>query len=322
MAKKPVAKAKVTKKKWWQKLKQHNPVKYPAWDHNTCIKDYTKVDPKKPYPVPYFTISANGWQLQKCQRLADLDTSFTAFQKTKQAGGWNDSVQKDCKNSAMMKTWVVKLVMSDTADDIKFSKWFWKGAIELNDRIGNGIISKFGRFIGKKLVGAGKLVKKLKVKVKKALKKTTNKINIQKTMLGKKLKTIGDKIKAGAKKIGAKIKAGAKKTGAAIKKAGAQIKAGAKATGAAIKNTAANVTAGLKVKVNAKPKVTVKVHTKKRRLQTVAPTMIYSPDGVNLANFVAGVTQPTALAGDGQSNPSKSWMMFAGLMTFVALLFN
>merc|ERR1711896_75334 len=89
----------------------------------------------------------------------------------------------------------------------------------------------------------------------------------------------------------------------------------------------------LKAKVGAKAKVkaSLKVKAKKqRRLQTTTPaastepSMNVSSNGVNLADaqFQANVPQPTALAGDGQSSPSKSWMMFAGMMTLVALLFN
>merc|ERR1711966_485303 len=88
----------------------------------------------------------------------------------------------------------------------------------------------------------------------------------------------------------------------------------------------------LKVKVGAKPKakVSLKVKAKKqRRLQTAAPaattpSMSVGTNGVDLNNakFAANVPQPTAMQGDGQTSPAKSWMMFTGMMMFVAVFFN
>merc|ERR1712097_102730 len=124
--------------------------------------------------------------------------------------------------------------------------------------------------------------------------------------MGLKLKVKGKKT---TKKTGLKLKLKGKKT---TKKAGLKLKIGAKKPKAK---------AGLKIKAK-----------KQRRLQTTAapaastaePTMNVSSNGVNLASpeFQANVPQPTGLAGDGQSSPSKSWMMFAGMMTLVALLLN
>merc|ERR1712139_225064 len=120
--------------------------------------------------------------------------------------------------------------------------------------------------------------------------------------LGKKMygmKKLALKIKAGMKKTGLKIKAG-------VKKAGLKIKAGAKKAGLKLKVKKA----APKLKVKAKAGLKLKVKAKKhRRMQAVST-------GVDLNNnkFAASVPQPTALAGDGQSSPAKSWMMFAGLM--------
>merc|ERR1712159_376634 len=102
----------------------------------------------------------------------------------------------------MMKSWTAKLVLSSVADDIKFSKWFWKGALELNMSVGRGLKSRFRKFLGNKLLGIKKAMKKVSVKVKAGLKKT------------------GLKIKAGLKKTGAKIKVGVKNAKAAVKKTG------------------------------------------------------------------------------------------------------
>merc|ERR1711988_21295 len=136
-------------------------------------------------------------------------------------------------------------------------------------------------------------------------------------------KKMGLKIKAGAKKMGLKIKAGAKKMAKGAKKMGLKIKAGAK-------KLAHKMKGGLKLKVHAKPKVHVKVHAKPkvhlkvkakahhRRMQAVASSDV----DLNNAKFAASVPQPTKLEGDGQSSPAKSWMMFAGLTMFVALLLN
>merc|ERR1712146_33602 len=156
------------------------------------------------------------------------------------------------------------------------------------------------KFLGKKILGI------------KAVKKMTKKLRV-KARGGFKLKVKGKKT---TKKAGLKLKVKGKKT---TKKAGLKLKVKGKV--------------GAKAKVSAKPKAKVtlkaKAGTKKRRLQNTAapasePTMNVSSNGVNLADpqFQANVPQPTALAGDGQSSPSKSWMMFAGMMTLVALLFN
>merc|ERR1711896_51562 len=149
-----------------------------------------------------------------------------------------------------------------------------------------------------------------------AAKKLTKKLRVK---AGLKLKGKGKKT---TKKAGLKLKLKGKKT---TKKAGLKLKIGAKKLKAK---------AGAKAKVSVKkPKVkaSLKVKAKKqRRLQTTTPaastepSMNVSSNGVNLADaqFQANVPQPTALAGDGQSSPSKSWMRFAGMMTLVALLFN
>merc|ERR1712146_732221 len=85
---------------------------------------------------------------------------------------------------------------------------------------------------------------------------------------------------------------------------------------------------GAKAKVSVKKpkaKASLKVKAKKtRRLQSTTPattpSMNVSTNGVDLNNakFAANVQQPTAMAGDGQTAPAKSWMMFTGLMMFVA----
>merc|ERR1712054_37857 len=116
---------------------------------------------------------------------------------------------------------------------------------------------------------------------------------IGKKILGKVMKI---KVKVGKKaKAGLKLKVKAKKP---------KVKAGLK-----LKVKAKKAKAGLKLKVKAK---------KHRRMQAVASTGV----NVNDPKFAANVPQPTGLAGDGQSSPAKSWMMFAGLMTLVALLIN
>jgi hypothetical protein len=51
-------------------------------------------------------------------------------------------------------------------------------------------------------------------------------------------------------------------------------------------------------------------------MQAVASTGV----DIGATKFNANVPQPTKLEGDGQSSPAKSWMMFAGLTMFVALL--
>merc|ERR1712097_236584 len=200
----------------------------------------------------------------------------------------------------------------------KFSKMFWKGALELNMAIGRGKNSKFAKFLGKKILGI-KAAKKLNIKLRaKAGLKVKG---------GLKLKVKGKKT---TKKTGLKLKLKGKKT---TKKAGLKLKIGAKKPKASLK-LKAKVGAKAKVSVKKpKAKVSLKVKAKKhRRLQTTAapaastaePTMNVSSNGVNLASpeFQANVPQPTGLAGDGQSSPSKSWMMFAGMMTLVALLLN
>merc|ERR1712178_443740 len=63
-----------------------------------------------------------------------------------------------------MKKWVAKFVLASTADDIKWSKWFWSGAIQLNNAISNGKNSRFMKFLGKKLLGLS--TKKAKVTIK------------------------------------------------------------------------------------------------------------------------------------------------------------
>merc|ERR1712007_141764 len=288
---------------------------------------------KKVATGPRFSIGAKGWALTSGQKLTALDSSFNAYVKAKQAANWAGKVSSECTASPIMKKWTAKLILATTQDDIKFSKMFWKGALELNMAIGRGKNSKFAKFLGKKILGikaakklniklrakAGLKVKgglKLKVKGKKTTKKT-----------GLKLKLKGKKT---TKKAGLKLKIGAKKPKA---KAGLKIKVGAKKPKASLK-LKAKVGAKAKVSVKKpKAKVSLKVKAKKqRRLQTTAapaastaePTMNVSSNGVNLASpeFQANVPQPTGLAGDGQSSPSKSWMMFAGMMTLVALLLN
>merc|ERR1712139_470480 len=171
-----------------------------------------------------------------------------------------------------------RMITWEAADDLKWAKAFWKGPMELNAAIGNGNKSRFAKFLGKKMYG----MKKLALKIKAGMKKT------------------GLKIKAGVKKAGLKIKAGAKKVGLKlkVKKAAPKLKLKVKAK------------ATPKLKVKAKACLKLKVKAKKhRRMQAVST-------GVDLNNnkFAASVPQPTALAGDGQSSPAKSWMMFAGLM--------
>jgi len=234
-----------------------------------------------------------------------LDGSFTDYIKTAQAGNWNGKVTKQCAKSPFMNTWTKKLVLSNTLDDIKFYKWFWAGALQLNMSIGRGRGSKFTKFIGTKLLG---IAKKAGLKIKVKGKKTGLKIKVK----GKK----SSAKKSSAKKSGAK-KSSAKKSSA--KKSSAKKSTAKKST--AKKSTAKKSTAKTSdaKKSTAKKADTGKSAAKKvRRLQQTT-----SGNAVNLdsTRFVANVPQPTALAGDGQSTPAKSWMMVAGLMTFVALLF-
>jgi len=270
------------------------------------------------------------------QKLTALDDSFNAYVKAKQAGNWAGKVSSGCVNSPMMKKWTAKLILASTQDDIKFSKMFWKGALELNMAIGRGKNSRFAKFLGKKILGikaAKKLTKKLRVK---AGLKVKGKVGLKLKLKGKKTtKKAGLKLKLKGKKTtkkaGLKLKIGAKKPKA---KAGLKLKIGAKKPKTKLK-VKAKVGAKAKVSVKKpKAKASLKIKAKKsRRLQTTAPattaasttpSMNVSSNGVNLADaqFQANVPQPTALAGDGQSSPSKSWMMFAGMMTLVALLFN
>merc|ERR1712139_459652 len=308
-AKKPKAKAGLKLKIGAKKPKAKVGAKKPK----SKLKLKVKIGGKKTKKVatgPRFTIGAKGWVLNAGQKMTSLDSSFNAYVKAKQAANWAGKVSSDCVNSPMMKKWTAKLILATTQDDIKFSKMFWKGALELNMAIGRGKNSKFAKFLGKKILGikaAKKLTKKLREKA------------------GLKLKLKGKKT---TKKAGLKLKIGAKKPKA---KAGLKLKIGAKKPKASLK-LKAKVGAKAKVSVK-KPKVkaSLKVKAKKqRRLQTTTPaastepSMNVSSNGVNLADaqFQANVPQPTALAGDGQSSPSKSWMMFAGMMTLVALLFN
>merc|ERR1712007_287079 len=273
---------------------------------------------KKVATGPRFSIGAKGWALTSGQKLTALDSSFNAYVKAKQAANWAGKVSSECTASPIMKKWTAKLILATTQDDIKFSKMFWKGALELNMAIGRGKNSKFAKFLGKKILGI-KAAKKLNIKLRaKAGLKVKG---------GLKLKLKGKKT---TKKAGLKLKIGAKKPKA---KAGLKIKVGAKKPKASLK-LKAKVGAKAKVSVKKpKAKVSLKVKAKKqRRLQTTAapaastaePTMNVSSNGVDLASpeFQANVPQPTGLAGDGQSSPSKSWMMFAGMMTLVALLLN
>merc|ERR1712196_247051 len=106
--------------------------------------------------------------------------------------------------------------------------------------------------------------------------------------------------------------------GAKKPKAGLKLKVKAKKPALKVK---AKVGAKAKVAVKKpKAKVSLKVKAKKaRRMQ-----MTVSNNGVDLNNarFAANVPQPTAIQGDGQTAPAKSWMMFTGLMTLVAVLLN
>merc|ERR1712139_142397 len=122
----------------------------------------------------------------------------------------------------------------------------------------------------------------------------------------------GLKIKAGMKKFGAKAKKFGLKVNAGAKKFGAKVKAGLKIKAPKLK---LKVKAP-KLKVKAKAGLKLKVKAKKaRRMQATTGNIDLSS-----SRFAASVPQPTGLAGDGQSSPAKSWMMFAGLMMFVAVL--
>merc|ERR1712139_653363 len=115
-----------------------------------------KIGAKKPKKVatgPRFTIGAKGWVLNAGQKMTSLDSSFNAYVKAKQAANWAGKVSSDCVNSPMLKKWTAKLILATTQDDIKFSKMFWKGALELNMAIGRGKNSKFAKFLGKKILG-------------------------------------------------------------------------------------------------------------------------------------------------------------------------
>merc|ERR1711896_34250 len=191
----------------------------------TKLKVKVKIGGKKTKKVatgPRFTIGAKGWVLNAGQKMTSLDSSFNAYVKAKQAANWAGKVSSDCVNSPMMKKWTAKLILATTQDDIKFSKMFWKGALELNMAIGRGKNSKFAKFLGKKILGikaAKKLTKKLRVKaglkVKGGLKlKVKGKKTTKKAGLKLKLKAkVGAKAKVSVKKpkVKASLKVKAKK---------------------------------------------------------------------------------------------------------------
>merc|ERR1712167_101148 len=104
-----------------------------------------------------------------------------------------------------MKKWVAKLILSSTAQDITWSKWYWSGAIQLNAAISNGKGSRFMKFMGKKLLGLKAIAKKIGIKVKgKAGLKVKGKAGLK--IKGKKPKA-GLKLKVKAKKPSLKVKA-------------------------------------------------------------------------------------------------------------------
>merc|ERR1712139_623014 len=239
-AKKPKAKAGLKLKIGAKKPKAKVGAKKPK----SKLKLKVKIGGKKTKKVatgPRFTIGAKGWVLNAGQKMTSLDSSFNAYVKAKQAANWAGKVSSDCVNSPMLKKWTAKLILATTQDDIKFSKMFWKGALELNMAIGRGKNSKFAKFLGKKILGikaAKKLTKKLRVKAGLKVKG------------GLKLKVKGKKT---TKKAGLKLKLKGKKT---TKKAGLKLKIGAKA----------------KVSVK-KPKVkaSLKVKAKKKRSPQTTP---------------------------------------------------
>merc|ERR1712178_640818 len=188
---------------------------------------------------------------------SELANSFTAFVKAKQAPAWAGSVTDACKNAPFVKAIVHRMITNQTKDDIKFSKMFWKGALELNMAIGRGKNSRFAKFIGKKILGK---VMKIKVKVgKKAKAGLKLKVKAKKPKAGLKLKIKAKKPKV---KAGLKLKVKAKKPVLKLK-----VKA---------KKPVVKAKAGLKLKVKAK---------KSRRMQAVASTGV----NVNDPKFAANV---------------------------------
>merc|ERR1712054_440439 len=120
-----------------------------------------------------------------------------------------------------MREMVKKMITNETADDIKFSKWFWKGAMALNATLSTGKNSKFAKFIGNKILG--KLNMKLKVpKVKVNVKAKVPKVKVA-------VKKPALKLKVKAKKPALKLKVKAKKPALKVKaKAGLKVKVGTK----------------------------------------------------------------------------------------------
>merc|ERR1711998_20021 len=98
--KKPAAKVKVAVK-GKAGLKVKIGTKKPAVKGKAGLK--VKIGAKKPKvkvtvkkSAFKWKIGKAGWVLGSGQKLQDLDTSFTAFIKAKQAGAWKGHVKKDC----------------------------------------------------------------------------------------------------------------------------------------------------------------------------------------------------------------------------------
>merc|ERR1711904_511926 len=166
------------------------------------LKKKVKITIKKK-SGPRFHIGAMGWSINAGQKLQNLDTSFKAFVKTPQAANWTGKVRSTCASSPAMKKWVAKLILSSTAQDTTWSKWYWSGAIQLNNAISNGKGSRFMKFMGKKLLGLKAVAKKIGIKVKGGL-KVKGKVGLK--VKGK----TGLKIKAKKPKAGLKLKVKAK----------------------------------------------------------------------------------------------------------------
>merc|ERR1719502_1077322 len=125
-----------------------------------------------------------------------LTGSWDAYRKVEQALPWTGSVSAVCKASPFMVEMVKKMITNETADDIKFSRWFWKGAQALDVATRKGPNSKFAKFLGNKILG------KLNIKAKVPKVKVNIKVKAKKPAL---------KLKVKAKKPAAKLKVKAKK---------------------------------------------------------------------------------------------------------------
>merc|ERR1719502_2474518 len=129
-----------------------------------------------------------------------LTGSWDAYRKVEQALPWTGSVSAVCKASPFMVEMVKKMITNETADDIKFSRWFWKGAQALDVATRKGPNSKFAKFLGNKILG------KLNIKVK--VPKVKVHVKAKKPALKLKVKAKKPVVKAKAKaKVSVKAKA-------------------------------------------------------------------------------------------------------------------